>query len=86
MHKKNEFCGYAGRDGCDGPMEGGRGLKKIIFNLYIQIHKYNLFKYTNTLKYTHKYSLNLGKNEKIEIFENLFQIESLGKISFKLSL
>ena len=29
-------------------------------------------------KYTHKYSLNLGKNEKIEIFENLFQIESLG--------
>ena len=42
------------------------------------MHKYNLFKYTNTLKYTHKYSLNLRKNEKIENFENFFQIESLG--------
>ena len=66
--KKTEFCGYAGRDGCDGPMEGGRSMKKIIFNLYIQIHKYNLFKYTNTLKYTHKYSLNLRKNEKNQNF------------------
>ena len=26
-HKKTEFSGYAGRDGCDGQMEGGRGLK-----------------------------------------------------------
>ena len=25
--KKTEFSGYAGRDGCDGQMEGGRGLK-----------------------------------------------------------
>ena len=30
MPQKSEFSGYAGRDGCDGPMEGGRGLKKII--------------------------------------------------------
>ena len=43
--KKTEFSGYAGCDGCDGPMEGGRGLTKNIFNLYIQIQKYNLFKY-----------------------------------------
>ena len=77
VSKKNEFSGYAGCDGCDGPMEGSRGLKKIIFNLYIQIQKYNLFKYTNTLKYAHKYSLNLGKNEKKS---------KILKISFKLSL
>ena len=76
VSKKTEFSEYAGCDGCDGPMEGGRGLKKIIFNLYIQIQKYNLFKYTNTLKYAHKYSLNLRKNEKSKFL----------KISFKLSL
>ena len=64
VSKKTEFSGYAGCDGCDGPMEGSRGLKKIIFNLYIQIQKYNLFKYTNTLKYAHKYDLYLGENEK----------------------
>ena len=39
--KKTEFCGYAGRDGCDGPMEGGRGLKK----LYLIF----IYKYTNTI-------------------------------------
>ena len=39
--KKTEFCGYAGPDGCDGPMEGGRGLKKI-YLIFI-------YKYTNTI-------------------------------------
>ena len=36
-------------------------LKKIIYILYIQMHKHNLHKYTNTLKYAHKYSLFLGE-------------------------
>ena len=51
--------------------------KIIIFNLYVQIHKYNLFKYTNTLKYAPKYSLNFGEKWKKSKFL---------KISFKLSL
>ena len=51
--------------------------KIIIFNLYVQIHKYNLFKYTNTLKYAPKYSLNFGEKWKKSI---------ILKISFKLSI
>ena len=41
VSKKTEFSEYAGCDGCDGPMEGGRGLKK----LYLIF----IYKYTNTI-------------------------------------
>ena len=46
--KKTEFSGYAGCDVCDGPMEGGRGLKKNYIQSsytntqiqFVQIHKH----------------------------------------------
>ena len=69
--------------------------KIIIFNLYVQIHKYNLFKYTNTLKYAPKYSLNFGEKWKNQNFwkslSNWFSRErvslyfSLDLINFLLS-
>ena len=74
--KKTEFSGYAGRDGCDGPMEGGRGLKK----LYLIF----IYKYTNTICSNTQTHSNTPTNT-VWIWGKMKKSKFL-KISFKLSL